>query len=369
MTSEPLHTASEKTVVVSSERLLAFATAIYEAAGMPADDAHLSADTLVQADLWGHQSHGVMRLSWYAARLKAGVVVPSAAPELVVDAGAVAVIDGREAMGQVLAAHAAQEAIKRAKAHGIGAVSMRNSNHFGTAMYFTRKCALEGCVGFLATNASPAMAPWGGREKAVGNNPWSWTAPAGRFEPLMLDIANTAVARGKIYLARQKGVPIPEGWAIDAAGAPTTDPVAALEGVVMPMAGHKGYAISVVMDMLSGVLSGSSFGKAVAGPYQAERRGGVGHFMLALNIEAFQPLAEFESRMETFIAELKNVALAKDAEEIFYPGEIEARNAAHNREHGIVLPRDTAADLARLADAYGCRSLLPFDEQADAGKA
>jgi len=244
----------------------------------------------VQADLWGHQSHGVMRLPWYVARLKSGVVSARALPEAVAGAGAVTVVDGHDGMGQTVAAHAAGEAVKRAREHGVGVVSVRNSNHFGTAMYFTRMAALEGCVGFLATNASPAMAPYGGRRIAVGTNPWSWAAPAGRFAPLMLDIANTGVARGKIYLARQKGVPIPEGWAIDAEGAPTTDPVAALAGATLPMAGHKGYAIAVVMDMLSGVLGGGSFGQGVAGPYQSERRGGVGHFMLALDIQAFQPL-------------------------------------------------------------------------------
>ena len=191
---------------------------------MPGDDARLAADTLVQADLWGHQSHGVMRLSWYVARLKAGVCDPVAKPEQVVDAGAIGLIDGHDAMGQVLTAHAMQDAIRRAKAHGIGAVGLRNSNHFGTAMYFTLMAARAGCIGFLSTNASPAMAPWGGRRKMVGTNPWSWAAPAGSLAPMVLDIANTGVARGKIYLARQKGQPIPEGWAIDADGAPTTDP-------------------------------------------------------------------------------------------------------------------------------------------------
>ena len=149
-------------------RLLAFAAAVCEAAGMQAEEALLAADTLVQADLWGHQSHGVMRLPWYAARLKSGVAAARASPEAIVDAGAVSVVDGKDAMGQVVAAHAAKEAVRRAKVHGVGVVSVRNSNHFGTAMYFTRMAALEGCVGFLATNASPAMAPWGGREIAVG---------------------------------------------------------------------------------------------------------------------------------------------------------------------------------------------------------
>jgi len=364
MASDLKATDAETTAPVSAERLLAFSTAVYRAEGMSEEDARLAADTLVQADLWGHQSHGVMRLPWYVARLRSSVVRAAQEAELIVNAGAVAVIDGHDAMGQVLAARAAKEAIQRAKAHGIGAVAVRNSNHFGTAMYFTLMAAQEGCIGFLSTNASPAMAPWGGRQKAVGTNPWSWAAPAGRHAPFALDIANTAVARGKIYLARQKGVPIPEGWAIDSEGQPTTDPVAALEGITMPMAGHKGYAIAAAMDMLSGVLSGSSFGKAVTGPYQAERKGGTGHFMLALNIEAFLPPAEFGTRMEAYIAELKGVPLAKGAEEIVYPGEIEARSALRNRRAGLNLPADTLADLAKLADETGCASLLPFDRQA-----
>ena len=320
---------------------------------MPAADARLAADTLVQADLWGHQSHGVMRLSWYVARLRAGVCVPVAAPELLVDAGAIAVMDGKDAMGQVLTARAMTEAIGRAQAHGIGAVAVRNSNHFGTAMYFTRMAARAGCVGFLSSNASPAMAPWGGRRKTVGTNPWSWAAPAGSHPPMMLDIANTGVARGKIYLARQKGLPIPEGWAITADGAPTTDPAAAIEGIILPMAQHKGYAIAVIMDMLSGVLSGSAFGTGVHGPYQTQHRSGAGHFMLALNIAAMQPLADFGERMERYIAELKSVPLAQGFDEILYPGELEARSDVRNRAEGLQLPADTIADLRKLAGEVG----------------
>ena len=333
--------------------LLAFATSVYAAAGMPGDDARLAADTLVQADLWGHQSHGVMRLSWYVARLKAGVCDPVAKPEQVVDAGAIGLIDGHDAMGQVLTAHAMQDAIRRAKAHGIGAVGLRNSNHFGTAMYFTLMAARAGCIGFLSTNASPAMAPWGGRRKMVGTNPWSWAAPAGSLAPMVLDIANTGVARGKIYLARQKGQPIPEGWAIDADGAPTTDPAAAIDGIILPMAQHKGYAIAVMMDMLSGVLTGSAFGAGVHGPYQTEHRSGAGQMIIALDIAAMQPLADFGARMESYIAELKSVPLAQGYDEIVYPGELEARNEAKHRAEGLTLPDDTIADLGKTGALYG----------------
>lgn len=334
-------------------RLLDFAAAVYARHGLPEADARLCADTLVQADLWGHQSHGVMRLSWYVARLRSGACAAVASPETVVDAGAVAVLDGRDAMGQVLAARAMEDAIRRAKAHGIGAVSLRDSGHFGTAMYFTLMAARAGCVGFLATNASPSMAPWGGRAKAVGNNPWSWAAPAGRHAPMVLDIANTGVARGKIYLARQKGLPIPEGWALDADGAPTTDPAAAIAGIVLPMAGHKGYAIAFAMDVLAGVLSGGASGSGVAGPYQAERRSGAGQFVLALDIARFQAPDAFAARMEALIAEMKAVPPAEGFGEVFYPGEIEARAEARHRAEGLVLPEDTLADLRRVSAETG----------------
>jgi LDH2 family malate/lactate/ureidoglycolate dehydrogenase len=342
-----------KAARIPADRLLDFAGAVYAAVGMPEPDAHLAADTLVQADLWGHQSHGVMRLSWYTARLKAGVCAPVARPETVIDAGGLAVLDGHDGMGQVLTAHAMREAIRRAKAHGVSAVALRNSGHFGTALYFTLMAAREGCVAFLSTNASPAMAPWGGRKKTVGTNPWSWACPAGSHAPMALDIANTGVARGKIYLAKQKGQPIPEGWALDAAGAPTTDPAAAIDGIILPMAQHKGYAIALMMDMLSGVLTGSAFGAGVTGPYQTEHRSGAGQLMIAIDIAQIQPLTEFNARMDRLIADLKSVPLAQGFDEVFYPGEIEARNEARNRAEGLALPDDTLADLRRLGAELG----------------
>jgi LDH2 family malate/lactate/ureidoglycolate dehydrogenase len=334
---------------VDPEKARAFAASVYESHGMPAADAALVADSLVQADLWGHQSHGVLRLDWYRARIRAGRMSARTSAEFVANRGAMALIDGHDGVGQVLANRAMNEAIERAKQHGIGAVGVRNSNHFGTAMYYTRRAAQAGCVGFLSTNASPAMAPWGGREKKVGNNPWSIAAPAGTRPPLVLDIANTAVARGKVYLARQRGESIPEGWALDAQGRPTTDPRAAIEGIILPLGGHKGYGISVMMDVLSGVLTGSAFASAVHGPYQSEHRSGAGHLAIAIDVEAFQPRADFEQHIDALIAELKSTPRAPGVEEIFYPGEIEARQAERNAREGLALPADTIADLRRVA--------------------
>jgi len=340
-------------MLFSADRLQTFATDCYARLGVPEADAALLADTLVQADLWGRQSHGVMRIFWYGDRFRTGATKAVTKTEWVMDAGALALLDGGDGIGQAIAREAMEGAIARAKRHGIGAVSVRRSGHFGTAMYFTRMAAERGCIGILSTNASPAMAPWGGREKRVGNNPWSVAAPAGIHPPMMLDIANTAVARGKLYLARQRRAAIPEGWAIDAEGNPTTDPALGILGNILPMAGHKGYAISVMMDVLSGVLGGSGFGEAVNGPYQAEKVSHVGHLAIAIDIAACRPLAEFEADMEAMIARLKSTPRAPGVEEIFYPGEIEARNAERQGRDGIDLPEDTVAELNGRAAEIG----------------
>jgi LDH2 family malate/lactate/ureidoglycolate dehydrogenase len=335
------------------DRLTDFATAVLAAEGVPAGDARLVARCLVQAELWGHPSHGMLRLGWYVARIRSGVVDPAARPETVVDLGALAVLDGRDGLGHVLTASAAAEAVRRAREHGVGVVAVRNSNHFGMAAHFTRMIAEQGCVGVVTTNGSPAMAPWGGREKAVGANPWSIAAPAGRHGVTVMDIANVQAARGKVYAARERGAAIPEGWALDAEGRPTTDPAAAIAGVILPMGGHKGYAISFMMDVLSGVLSGSSFATGVSGPQQAERRSGCGHLVLAIDVAAVADPAGFGERMEALIAEMKAVPLAEGVEEIFFPGEIEDRSLARREREGIEVPARTMEALERLAAETG----------------
>jgi LDH2 family malate/lactate/ureidoglycolate dehydrogenase len=302
----------------------------------------------------------VLRLGWYLDRIRNGVMRPTPQIEQVVDAGALGLIDGHDSAGQVVTMQATRQAIRRAKAHGVGVVGVRNSNHFGTCMYYTLAGTHEGCVTILTSNGGPAMAPWGGRRKIIGTNPWSVAAPAGKHSPLVMDMANTGVARGKIYLARNKRIPIPLGWAITADGAPTTDPQAAIDGIILPMAEHKGYAIATVVDLLSGVLTGSGFLSAVHSPYQTAEKSNCGHLMIALRIDVFQPLAQFNARMEQFIAEIKSVPLAQGVDEIYYPGEIEARNDATNRRDGLLLPADTLADLKRIADDTGCAAALPF---------
>jgi LDH2 family malate/lactate/ureidoglycolate dehydrogenase len=343
---------------IMPEVLREYAAAILRESGVPPDDARLVAHSLVEAERWGHTSHGVLRLSWYVARINAGVVRAVTEPETVIDGGAIAVIDGHDGMGQVITTLAMTDAVRRAKAHGVGVVGVRNSNHFGTAAYYTRMAAAQACIGFLSTNASPSMAPWGGRKKAIGANPWSFAAPAGRFGTVVMDIANGHVARGKIYVAQQRGTSIPEGWAIDADGRATTDPAAALAGVLLPMAAHKGYAISFVMDMLSGVLTGSSFGASVVGPQKADQRSGAGHLAMAFDISRFMPPTEFEERMEQLIGEMKSVPLAEGFDEILVPGEIEMRSAERADRLGVEVPDKTREELTAVAEALSVPS--PF---------
>jgi len=346
---------------MSPEALRLFGADVLEAVGVPAADAVLVSDSLVQADLWGHQSHGLLRLPWYVARLRSGAMTARTETAVLADTGPLVMLDGKRGIGQVLADRARALAVERAGEHGVGVVGVRDSNHFGTAMYFTRRAARDGFVALLTTNASPAMAPWGGREKVLGTNPWSIAAPAPGGRVVAVDIANTAVARGKIYLAENRGEPIPETWALTADGAPTTDPAEGVLGIILPMAGHKGYAISFLMDVLSGALTGSNVGTGVHGPYEADTPSGAGHLFLALDPAAFGDEAGYASRVEQLIAEVKAVPLAQGFDEVFYPGEVEDRaEAATLAAGGIALAGQSLADLRTLAGETG----VPFPAEA-----
>ncbi|MDQ1218014.1 Ldh family oxidoreductase [Microbacterium arborescens] len=358
MVAPSADSGSIEAVRLDPAQVRAFAASILESVNVPTDDAVLVADTLVAADEWGHQSHGVLRLPWYLERLRTGAMKANAHPTTVVDTGPMLILDGDDGMGQVLTERARIEAVRRAKQHGVGLVGVRNSNHFGTAMYFTRRAAADGCAAILTTNASPAMAPWGGRKKLLGTNPWSIAAPYGD-RVVAVDIANTAVARGKIYLARQKGDPIPDSWALTPDGARTTDAAAAVHGVILPMAGHKGYAITFMMDVLSGALMGSQVGSDVHGPYEPTARSGAGHMFIAIDVATATNQDTYNASVSKLVDEVKAVPLAQGFDEIFYPGELEDRAAAATREAGgILLPEQTITDLHRIGREQGIN--LPF---------
>jgi LDH2 family malate/lactate/ureidoglycolate dehydrogenase len=330
---------------------------ILTAHGVPDVDAQLVAESLVTADMWGHPSHGMLRLPWYVARLESGAMRAVTEIETVSSHTAVSVLDGRDGIGQVVTHRAVTAAGNSANTYGVGVVAVRNSNHFGTAAYWTRILAERGCVGILITNGSPAMAPWGGVEKLVGANPWSIAVPGGRHDTVVLDIANIGVARGKVYAARERGQRLSEGWAIDASGMPTTDPQAAIDGLLLPMAGHKGYAISFMMDVLSGVLTGSSFGADVVGPYVPDERSGCGHLVIAIDIAAIMPRERFVERMDQLITTIKESRTAP-GQEILVPGELENR-AVTAAAGKVPLPAKTIEELNMLAAACAVGALSP----------
>jgi len=345
---------------IKPELLVQFAQAVYESEGVPKEDAFIAADSLVQADLWGHQSHGLLRLPWYFARLRSGAMKAVTQTSLAVDSNAIAVLDGGDGVGQVVAKKAIDESIARAKQYSVGIVSVKNSNHFGTCMYFTRMGAQNGCISILMSNGGPNMAPWGGRKKKIGTNPWSIAVPAGKHGAVVMDMANSGVARGKIYLANKRREPIPNDWAIDKEGRPTTDPQAAIEGFILPMAGHKGYVMGVMVDILSGVLSGGAYLDQVHGPYDPVNKSGASHLVISLNVATFLPLAEFEQRIADYIVSLKDVPLAQGHQQVFFPGEMEVMADIENRRQGLLLPEDTLLSLKEVAKESRLESLLPF---------
>lgn len=340
---------------IKAEHLLNVGKAISLAHGLTEADAKLLADSLVTAELWGHGSHGMLRLSWYMARVRSGAIDVTARPELTGDFSALAQVDGRDALGQRVAQQATEWAVERARRFGVGAVAVRHSNHFGTAAYFTRQAARQGFACLLFSNASPAMAPWGGRDKRIGNNPWSIAVPGGELGEIVLDIANTAVARGKIYLAAERGDSIPTHWALDARGRPTTSAQEALAGILQPIAGHKGYGIALMLDLLSGVMTGSAFGLSVVGPYKPEGRSGAGHLIIAIDIARLMPIAEFETRVARLVAEVRSSSTADDSLGIFVPGELETLHHRRQLQSGIELPGATWQGLLKLAERCGVR--------------
>ena len=341
---------------VCPDKLRAFITEIYLKMGVPAAPAAHLADTLVMADLWGHSSHGVMRTFWYGARFASGATQIAAEPHLVTDTGPLLALDGGDGIGQWITQTAVDLAKDRAATFGIAAVSVRNSGHFGTSMYFTRQLAEAGMIGFLATNASPAVPPHGAVEKLIGNNPQSWAAPTGLETPFILDFAHSAVARGKIYLAREKGESIPADWALDADGNPTTDASEAIAGTLLPMAGHKGAGLAAMMDVLGGVLSASAHGPDVAGPYIADRRSGSGHLLMAINIASLRQLDEFTDEMQQMITRWKSSRRQPGVEDILYPGEPEFRHEQAARATGLGLPEEMMIRLIEEARSLGVTS-------------
>lgn len=322
-------------------------------AGVPGEHAAAIAASLVQADLRGVDSHGVVRTGIYLKRLENGMVDPHAEPAVTPAGRAAALVDGRNNYGAVVGNRALQTALKLARENGAGVVGVKSSNHFGTCAYYALQAVREGFILLVMSNASQTMPPTGGVRPFIGTNPLAVGAPTGGV-PFILDMATSVVARGKIIVAAQKGQSIPLGWAIDKEGNPTTDAQAALDGSVLPVGGPKGYGISMLIDILSGVLTGAGFGKYVNNMYENwEQPQNVGHLFIAIDIGRFIPLPRFCERMDLYIREIKAEPTAPGVEEILIPGELEHRLTEERLRNGIELPAKVARELRDIGEKYG----------------
>jgi LDH2 family malate/lactate/ureidoglycolate dehydrogenase len=324
------------------------------AAGLTEREAAVTARVLAESDLRGVYSHGSVRLSEYAGLVRGGAWVPGTDPVVVAEFHALVLLDGRHGVGPYIAAQAMERAVTLARSYGVGGVWVRNGGHFGAAAAYSMQAARQGVMGLVCTNTSPAMAPWGGREAVLGNNPWSVAVPApeGRW-PLVLDLANTVVARGKIRAARDRSERIPEGWALDRDGRPTTDPEKALEGTLLPIGGYKGYGIAVVIEVLTAVAAGAALSFEVGSPRDPTHHQGLGQAFLALDVARLQPLDAFRLRMAQLARSLRESDRGPGVERILLPGEPEAARAEEQSRMGIALPAEVRRSLARTAVDLG----------------
>lgn len=330
-----------------------FCTKVLQKFDLPYEDAHLVADSLVQANLRGVDSHGVTRMGIYTERLSRGLIDPNPKVDVIKETAATALIDGKHGMGQVVAAIAMKIAICKAKEAGIGLVGVRNSSHFGTAAYFSQMALQEDMIGIALSNAPATMALWGGRTPYVGTNPFSFAVPTGTDMPIILDMATSVIARGKIIMAAQKGESIPLGLAVDKEGLMTTNAADALEGAVLPFGGPKGSGIALLIDVLSGVLNGAAFGPHISDLYRNfEVKQNVGHLLGAINLGAFAGIIDFKAAIDTMIKEIKALPAAKGTEYILLPGEIEINEQKKRETEGFGLDVEVVEELMRLGKTY-----------------
>jgi LDH2 family malate/lactate/ureidoglycolate dehydrogenase len=327
---------------------------VFIGAGVPETTAAIVSRSLVEADLRGVESHGVVRTGIYLKRVEAGRINPHAETTVVSESATTLLLDGNNNFGAYVGTRALEEAMKRAEQNGACIAGVRGSNHFGTGAYYAQKAIEKDMILMVMSNASQTMPPTGGVRPFLGTNPLAIGVPAGEELPFLLDMATSVVARGKIIVASQKGEQIPLGWAIDKHGNPTTDANAALDGSVLPVGGPKGYAISMFIDILSGVLTGAGFGKHVNNMYENwEENQNVGHFFVAIDIKRFIPLELFKSRMDEYIRSLKAEPRALDVSEILIPGELEHRRTLHRKENGIDLTVKVAEEMNEIGLRYG----------------
>jgi LDH2 family malate/lactate/ureidoglycolate dehydrogenase len=339
---------------VKADRLREIALCILKGLHAGDEEAAVVADAIIQAELRGIDTHGVHLLTLLQERLAAGMIEIPTKLTVAGDSGATALIDGGNGLGPAAGHLAMKTCIAKARKFGIGCCLVRNTNNIGMLSVYSLLAAKADAVGIVMANAAAAMSPWGGADPFFGTNPLSIAVPSGEgVPPVVLDMSSTMVARGKIRRAARLKEPIPAGWAFDAAGAPTTDPAAALKGTLMPIGGPKGYGLALMVDVLAGILSGSRFGPAIRTFHQLEGPTGVGAFMLALDIGRFMPVDTFAELFKHYLASIREARKAPGVARIYLPGEIEYEKEQQSLAGGIEVNAGTAEKLQALLAQFG----------------
>jgi LDH2 family malate/lactate/ureidoglycolate dehydrogenase len=345
---------ADRRVLVRPAWLEATVSAVFTALGFESDDAGRIATALVEAELRGVSSHGILLVPMYVERLNAGGVTRERELDILHDAGAAVVADARGGMGQLSSPQSMGLAIERAGRYGIGMVSVRNAHHFGAASRWAMQAADAGCLGIAMSNTTPLMPAPGGAERLVGNNPLAIAVPTEAGPEIVLDMALSAVALGKIRLAASAGRPIPETWATDRSGVPTTDAEEAVLGMLLPAAGHKGFGLALMIDVLTGVLSGGGWGDQVRPLYrEPDRPNDCAHLFLAIDPELLGGVTRFRRRSSELAARVRESATAPGVDRLYLPGEIEADRARQQRHTGVLIERSALDGLLTAARTVG----------------
>lgn len=352
---------------ISSKSALAFAEAILISCKVPADRAGLIASALVLADLRGVDTHGINRLAGYIARLEAGVLDPAPELSFAVKTPVMALLDARNTFGFVAGSLAVDKCIEMAETYGMGMVAVRNSNHYGMGATYVLRAINRGYACFAYTNASRAMPPWGGAEALLGTSPFAVGVPGGQEGDFVLDMSPCVAARGKIRKAARRGESIPEGYALDQDGRSTTDPIAALNGVVLPIGGPKGSGLAMMMDIFSGVMSGSAFAGGVNDQYKnLKEPQNVGHWFLVFRPEVFLDggMGEFKQRMDVLMKTVRGSKKAEGFGRIYVSGEMEAAMEEKRKTEGIPFASTEVDALHALGEASGVGLKLQVVEKS-----
>lgn len=338
--------------------------------GCSHEHAVLAADVLLRSDMRGIDSHGVARLSGYVRLWEKGRINSTPNIRVVHETPTTATVDGDAGLGLVVAPFAMNVAIEKARQFGSGWVSVRNSNHFGIAGYHALKAVENDMIGFAMTNASPLVAPTFSNERMLGTNPMCYAFPAGKYPPVVVDMATSAAANGKLEIAQRAGKPVPKGWIQDGDGNYTTDPHALKKGgSLLPLGSdrehgsHKGFGLSATVDILSSVLSGANYGPWVP-PFvaflepPADPVGqGIGHFLGAMRVDGFRPVEDFKAHMDNWITRFKSAKAIDPDQTVIIPGEPELEAEADRALNGIPLVDAVVADLNELAGRFGIERL------------